>query len=143
MDRTTTNRARVRVVLVVGVLVLAASGIAAIVAVLCLLLWWVVLWTPAGIGYGPALDASEFCRLAGHPGSFSQESWPPAYSCGSTLITPPDVTRAVMDTWTFWIRVLRLAALAGLAAFGAVIATAFRRDAGESRPTDQTDAGPA
>lgn len=140
MDRTTTNRARARVVLVVGVLVLAASGIAAIVAVLCLLLWRIVLWTPAGVGYGPALDGPEFCRLAGHPGSFSRESWPPAYSCGTTLITPPDVTRAVMDTWTFWIRVLRLAALAGLTAFGAVIVTAFRRDAGESRHPVQADA---
>jgi len=115
------------VILAAGIFVASASALA---------LWLLRLHTDAGIGRGPFLDPTEYCRLNGHTGPFSEETWPPRYSCGSTIVTSTEVTNELMATWTIWSHVLWIAVFLAVLSLSALVVAAFRRGPG-------TDAAPA
>jgi len=109
------------VILAAGLFICSASVLA---------LWLLRLHTDAGIGRGPFLDPTEYCRLNGHTGPFSEETWPPRYSCGSTIVTSAEVTRELMAIWTTWSHVLWVAALLAVLSLSVLVVAAFRRGRG-------------
>jgi len=120
-------RSRLAAVSITGVIL--AAGIF-IFSAAALALWLLRLHTEAGIGRGPFLDPTEYCRLNGHTGPFSEETWPPRYSCGLTIVTSTEVTDELMTTWTMWTHVLWLAVLLAVLCLSVLVVAAFRRGPG-------------
>jgi len=109
------------VILDAGLFISSASALA---------LWLLRLHTDAGIGGGPFLDPTEYCRLNGHTGAFAEQTWPPRYSCGSTIVTSTEVTHELMATWTTWTHVLWVAVLLAVFSLSVLVVAAFRTGPG-------------